>query len=256
MPYWTEKLMLGFLRTQELSGSSVRPAAVGYDLRWPNGETTLGAVFSREDADQPGATLISLEDERVRGLTTNLPVFAPGQPIPAVIIPDVSDKTSGVWSLWRISLQTTGGREQRYHAIFLTEDGRIFGPTARTIWDRLIDLPNGLKQASDELSGKTALDAYEVSRQAAEAQGTTVFEELATDHRLRIARERKKGLHAFSSRRLAIERLGLPQVRAHRLRLLADEEQAWSNEIAVREGALPDLAAVIMLRVVPMGSVQ
>ena len=105
----------------------------------------LGAVFSREDSDQPGATLISLEDERVRGLTTNLPVFAPGQPISAVLIPDVSDKTSGVWSLWRVSLHTAEGREQRYHALFLTEDGRIFGPTARTIWDRLIDLPNGLE---------------------------------------------------------------------------------------------------------------
>ncbi len=256
MPYWTEKLTLGFLRTQEASGASVRAAAVGYDLRWPNGETTRGAVFGREDADKPGATLISLEDERVRGLTSNLPVFAPGQPIPAIVVPDVSDKTSGVWSLWRISLQTARGREQRYQALFLTEDGRVFGPTARTIWDRLIDLPHGLIEASGDLSGSRALDAYGVSRQAAEAHGATVFEELAADHRQRIIRERKKGIHAFSSRRRAIERLGLPQVRAHRLRLLAEEEQAWSNEIAVREAALPDLAAVIMLRVVPIGRVQ
>jgi hypothetical protein len=234
----------------------VKSASVGYDLRWPNGATTLGAVFSREDADQPGATLISLEDERVRGLTTNLPVFAPGQPIPAIIIPDVSDKTSGVWSLWRISLHTTGGREQRYHALYLTEDGRVFGPTARTIWDRLIDLPNGLSQASGDLPETLAADAYEASRQAAEVQSATVFEELAADHQLSIVRERRKGIHAFASRRRAIERLGLPQVRAHRLRLLAEEEQARSKEIAAREAALPDLAAVIMVRVAPMGSIR
>jgi hypothetical protein len=120
----------------------------------------------------------------------------------------------------------------------------------------LIDLPNGLNQAGGDLSGTMALDTYEVSRKAAEAQGATVFEELASDHRLRIVRERKKGVHAFSSRRRAIERLGLPQVRTHRLRHLAEEEHAWSNEIAAREAALPDLAAVIMLRVVPMGNVQ
>jgi hypothetical protein len=101
-----------------------------------------------------------------------------------------------------------------------------------------------------------ALEAYEVSRKAAEAQGATVFEELASHHRLKIVRERKKGIHAFSSRRRAIERLGLPQVRTHRLRHLAEEERAWSNEIAAREAALPDLAAVIMLRVAPMGHVQ
>ena len=179
---------------------------------------------------EPGATLISLEDERVRGLTTNLPVFAPGQPISAVLIPDVSDKTSGVWSLWRVSLHTAEGREQRYHALFLTEDGRVFGPTARTIWDRLIDLPNDLSQAGPDLSGTMALDAYQASRKAAEAQGATVFEELVSDHRLSIVRERKKGIHAFSSRRRAIERLGLPQVRAHRLRILGDEEQAWTRD--------------------------
>jgi hypothetical protein len=211
-------------------------------------------VFNRDDADRPGSTLISLEDERVRGLTTNLPVFAPGQPIPAIVIPDVSDKTSGVWSLWRISLHTTGGREQRYHALFLTDDGRAFAPTARTIWDLLIDLPSGLSQAGSDLSGTLAIDAYEASRHAAQAHGATVFEELAADHRLRIVRERKKGIHAFSSRRRAIERLGLAQVRAHRLRHLAEEEQAWSGEIAARETALPDLAAVMMVRVAPIGS--
>ncbi|MBX9864942.1 MAG: DEAD/DEAH box helicase family protein [Hyphomicrobium sp.] len=255
MPYWTERLTLGFLRSQESAGATVKTAAVGYDLRWPNGDTCTAAVFSRDDADRAGVTLISLEDERVRGLTTNLPVFAPGQPIPSIVIPDVSDKTSGVWSLWRISLHSAGGREQRFVALFLTEDGRVFGPTARAVWERLIDLPSGLSQAGDELSGKLAVDAFDTSRKAAEEHGTAIFEELATAHQLSIVRERKKGVHAYASRRRAIERLGLPQVRAHRLRLVADEEQAWSGELAAREAALPDLAAILMVRVASTGKI-
>jgi SNF2 family DNA or RNA helicase len=254
MPYWTERMTIGYLRSQESAGASVKPAVLGHDLRWPNGETCLAAVFSRDDADLPGATLISLEDERVRGLTNSLPVFAPGQPIPTILVPDVSDKTSGFWSLWRISLHTAGGREQRFLALFLAEDGRVFGPTARTIWERLIDLPNGLSQAGEEISGSTAVDAFDASRKAAEAQGAAVFEELAAAHQMSIMRERKKGSHAFSSRRRAIERLGLHQVRAHRLRILKDEEQAWTRELAVREAALPDLAAVLMVRVAPIGA--
>ncbi|WP_375454027.1 DEAD/DEAH box helicase [uncultured Methylobacterium sp.] len=254
MPYWTERMTFGYLRSQESTGASIKAAAVGYDLRWPNGETCLAAVFSRDEADRPGARLISLEDERVRGLTNSLPVFAPGQPIPTIQVPDVSDKTSGFWSLWRISLHTAGGREQRFLALFLAEDGRVFGPTARTVWERLIDLPNGLSQAGEEISGSTAVDAFDASREAAEAQGATVFEELAAAHQMSIMRERKKGTHAFSSRRRAIERLGLPQVRAHRLRILEDEEQAWTRELAAREAALPDLAAVLMVRVAPIGA--
>ena len=165
MPYWTERLTLGFLRTQEPAGASANAAAVGFDLRWPNGDTSPCAVFNRDDADRPGATLISLEDERVRGLINSLPVFAPGQPIPSVVIPDVSDKTTGVWSLWRISLHTAGGREQRFLALFVSDDGRVFGPTARTIWDRLIDLPAGLSQAADDFSDAPALRAYDASRE-------------------------------------------------------------------------------------------
>lgn len=254
MPYWTERMTLGYLRSQESAGAFVISAVIGHDLRWPNGETWLAAVFSRDDADRPGATLISLEDERVRGLTNSLPVFAPGQPIPTIQIPDVSDKTSGLWSLWRISLHTAGGREQRFLALFLAEDGRVFGPTARTIWERLIDLPKGLSQAGEEISGSTAVDAFDASRKAAEAQGAAVFEELAAAHQMSIMRECKKGAHAFSSRRRAVERLGLPQVRAHRLRILGDEERAWTRELAAREAALPDLAAVLMVRVAPMGA--
>jgi superfamily II DNA/RNA helicase len=253
MPYWTERLTLGFLRTQESTGASTKPAAIGFDLRWPNGNTSVSAVFNRDDADRPGATLISLEDERVRGLISSLPVFAPGQPIPSVVIPDVSDKTTGVWSLWRVSLHTSGGREQRFLALFVSDDGRVFGPTARTIWDRLIDLPVGLRQKNDDLSDAPALQAYDASRSAAETQGAAVFEELLAAHQLSIIRERKKGGHAFASRRRAIERLGLPKVRSYRLRILADEEQAWARDITAREIALPDLAAVLMARVAPMG---
>ena len=253
MPYWIERMTLGYLRSQESAGASVKPAAIGYDIRWPNGETCLAAVFRRDEADRPGATMISLKDERVRRLTISLPVFVPGQPTPSIVFPDVSDKISGFWSLWRISLHTVGGREQRFLAIFLAEDGRVFGPTARTIWERLIDIPNGLRESGEKISGRAAIDAFDASRKAAEAQGAVVFEELAGAHQMGIMRERKKGAHAFSSRRRAIERLGLPQVRAHRLRILEDEEQVWSQELALREATLPDLAAVLIVRVAPAG---
>jgi hypothetical protein len=252
MPYWTERMTLGFLRSQESAGASVKPFSEGFDLRWPNGDTNVSVAFNREDADRPGATLISLEDERVRGLISSLPILAPGQPIPSVVVPEVSDKTSGIWSLWRISLRTGGDREQRFFALFVSEEGRVFGPTARTIWDRFIDLPDGLSEATEDLSGATAAEAFDANRKAAEAQGATVFEELAAAHQLSIVRERKKGGHAFTTRRRAIERLGLPQVRSYRLRLLAEEEQAWTLELAARDAALPDLAAVLMVRVVPV----
>jgi hypothetical protein len=111
-----------------------------------------------------------------------------------------------------------------------------------------------LSQAGEEISGSAAVDAFDSSRKAAEAQGASVFEELAAAHQMSIMRERKKGAHAFASRRRAIEWLGLPQVRAHRLRTLEDDNQAWNRELTTREAALPDLAAVLIARVAPIGA--
>src|SRR5262249_20336586 len=144
IPYWTERLTLEFLRSQEQNGAAVRSSKPGHDLHWPDGSIMRAAVFTRDEAERSDATLVSLEDPRVRATPASLPVFAPGQPIPTVTIPDISDKVGGIWSLWRISLQTESSREQRCMAIFLTEDGRSFLPTARAVWDRLIELPVSL----------------------------------------------------------------------------------------------------------------
>jgi hypothetical protein len=224
---------------------------VGYDLRWPDGHEVKRAVFTRDEAELPGAQLLSLEDERIRGLISQLPVFAPGQTISAVHISGVSDKVAGVWSLWRISLQTTDSRRQRAMALFLSDDGRVLGPTARTVWDHLIALEDGVRQVEASLSEVAAIAAYETSRKAAESHGAVVFDELLSAHRERTRRERKKGTYAFAGRMRAIARLGLPQVRAHRLARLAAERQAWSAELAAREAALPELTAIVLVRIAP-----
>ena len=224
------------------SGSDTRCAG-------PDGQEIRGAVFGRDESELTGAIHLSLEGDRIRGLTAQLPIFAPGQPVPAIFIPDVSDKISGFWSLWRVSLQTTTGREQRFFPLFVSDDGRTLAPAARAIWDRLIELPVGVTRRGTDLAGREAADACERCRQAAEAQGAVVFDELSAAHRESIERERRKGILAFAWRRRAIERLGLPQVRAHRLRQLAEEERAWEMELATREAALPDLAAVMLLRI-------
>ena len=255
IPFWTERLALEFLRSQETNGAAVRAANPGYDLKWPDGSVTRSAVFTREEAERSNTALVSLEDPRVRSLTTSLPVFAPGQPIPSITIPDISDKVSGIWSLWRISLQTALGREQRCLAILLTEDGRSFLPTARAIWDRLIDPPIDLRLVQ-EAAARDAAAAYEASRAAAETQGAAIFDELSSAHRQSIARERKKGLHAFAARRRAVEGLGLLQVRAHRLRQLEEEERAWRQELTTRETALPDLALIQLVRVARAENLQ
>ena len=251
MPYWTERLILAQLRSQAGAGARVDRADVGYDLRWPDGHEVKSAVFTRQEAELAGAQLLSLEDERVRGAISQLPVFAPGQPVPTAQISGVSDKVTGIWSLWRISLQTKNSRRQRALALFVSDDGRVLAPTARTVWDNLIALDGGVLAVGGGLTEHAAAAAYQASRRAAENSGGAIFDELLSAHREGTRRERKKGTHSFAARRRTIERLGLPQVRAHRLAVLAEEHKEWSADLAAREAALPELAAVVLVRIAP-----
>jgi len=253
LPYWTERMTVSHLRTLREEGAEVGQDEVGFRLRWPDGFEVQKAVFSRSEAAIPGTVHLSLEEPRVRRLVASLPHFAPGQPLAELSVPGVSDKVAGVWSLWRVQLRTEDERKTRVLPLFVDDDGRALGPTARAVWDRLIEGKVDLATPPPAVNEEAATSAYEASGREAEAQGESVFQELQEAHRLRIERERRKTTHAFESRRRAIERVGLPQVRSHRLSQLERERQAWATSMAAKEAAVPELSAIVLLRVVPTG---
>ena len=254
IPFWTERMTVSYLRTQADHGAEAATDDVGYRLVWPDGIKQRRTVFSRQEATQAGTTLLSLEHPKVRSLTARLPQFAPGQPLGAVKLDGISDKISGVWSLWRIALRTQESRSHRIMPLFVSDDGRVLAPTARAVWDRLIDLdaehPTLFAAA---VVGDAAMRAYEQLHSEAETHGRSVFSELMDAHRERQAGQRKKGRRAFDARRNAVERIGLPQVRSHRLRELETEEKAWRQQLAKQDAVLPELTALILLRIASNG---
>lgn len=255
MPFWTERMTLSWLRTQAARGAAVlRRVSGGYDLTWPGGGTTLGASFSRAAADDPGTTLLTLEDSRIRGLTTRIPPYVPGLQVAQVVVPGVSDKVGGFWSLWRVGLSTVDGREQRVLPVFVTAEGQTLGPTARVVWDRLVELTEELEVLSTVTMSEGAADrAFVQCRTVAEQQGKIAYRELLQRHQERLSMESRKMNVAFSSRRRAIERLGLPQVRDFRLAQLSDEEAAWRRDINARQSGLPELTPMLLVAVAHTG---
>jgi hypothetical protein len=67
-----------------------------------------------------------------------LPRFAPGQPIPIVLIPGLSEEIHGVWSLRRIAISTTERNRRRILPLFLADNGMVYMQTARHVWDQLL----------------------------------------------------------------------------------------------------------------------
>jgi superfamily II DNA or RNA helicase len=252
VPYWTERMTLAYLKSRRALGARVETDEVGYRLQWPDGAKVARAVFIPSQAI--GAQHLTLEDAHVRGIAAQVGYFAPGSPIAAVVLPEISDKVAGLWSLWRIALEGGGARATRVLPLFVGDDGRVLAPTARAVWDRLIELdPENFATRPAALVGDVTTAAYEDTRCRAEEAGRALYDELLSTHRRSLEREKQKTLQAFASRRRAIERIGLPQVREHRIVQLAQEERAFEREFAVRSAALPELRAIVMVRIAAAG---
>lgn len=244
LAHWVERMTVSYLKSH--GGDAVRNGGT-WRLAWPNGGVDESIVFSSKEAEGiPTARHLTLEDPRVRGLAMRLPHFTPGEPISVASVPGAPEGISGFWSLWRIALTTQDWNRQRIMALFLADNDAIYMPTARHIWDQLL---------SADLHHITMLDP-DASREAmvrlqkaAEEQGRPIYEALQHKHRASIEREREKTSYAFAARRRMIERIGLPQVRDYRLRLLADEERAATDNLEGKLQAYPEMAPLLVIRV-------
>ena len=245
LPYWVERMTTAYLRSE---GGRVQRDLFGYSLEWPDGSRMERVSFHSRDAQDRGMQHVSLEDNRIRRLVQQLPRVVVTEPIPSVRFGSLPAEVVGYWSLWRITLDPQSFRDARIIPIFHHDDGRILLPTARHIWDRLLEDQPEVEQ----LGTKTGADVEAVFlrlRSEAERQGEDAFHELHARHQQRLKREQEKGRYAFQVRRDALNRIGLPEVRQHRLKRLDEEEKAWAEALRKREQVLPELQPVMLLRV-------
>jgi hypothetical protein len=130
--------------------------------------------------------------------------------------------------------------------LFIDDSGSVLLPTARHIWEQLL-ATNG--QGRHMLDAEASHTAFVMQQRAAEEHGKPIYDALAHDHRAFIARERDKFDYAYAARRRAVERIGLPQVRDHRLYLLAKEEQEFRNQLDQKTRLYPEMTPLLMVRV-------
>lgn len=256
LPYWTERMVVSYLQSEDDQRALAEADDTGYRVRWPDGYTQRRVVFSRSEAERSGTTLLTLENPRVRSLTTMLRPFAPGQALESITLDGISDKVSGIWSLWRITLSDRSDGPLRMMPLFVSDEGRSLVPTALAVWDRLI-APVGSADSicGSAVVGDAALDAYARSRAEAETRGHSLYSDLLDVHRRRQERQRQAALRAIESRRAVVGRLGLPEVRESRLRELERDEAEMQERFADQGSVLPDLRALLVVRIAPAGEI-
>jgi hypothetical protein len=130
--------------------------------------------------------------------------------------------------------------------LFLADNGMVYMPTARHVWDQLLAASAQVRAILDTAVSQAA---FAKLQSAAEEHGKPIYEALVQEHRGRIAREREKADYAFAARRKTIERIGLPQVRNYRLNLLSQEERSFQEQLDRKAHAYPEMLPLLVIRV-------
>jgi hypothetical protein len=217
-------------------------------IRWLDGSESARACFDARTAEaRPELEWITLEDARARALIAELPRCVAGQPISRVRISGLPHTVTGIWSLWEIALSAHTFSRKRFMPIFVNDEGRAFLPTARRVWDLL------LTERVELLETLSPADSqhWDQSLTAATVQGEQHIQKLMELHRTRLQEARERARYAFEARDQAIGRIGLPAVRAYRRRRLEQEHKERMATLYAAESCLPDLNAIMMLRVGP-----
>ncbi len=111
--------------------------------------------------------------------------------------------------------------------------------------------PGAVKEAAQP--DKTPI-AHERLQEAAEQAGQELFDALQQAHLAAVAREEERGIVSFASRRKAIERVGLPEVRQFRFSRCDADESEWRHELQSARQIVPEIRPLLMLRIIKGGA--
>jgi len=241
---WVEQMTINYILA---NGGIAEKKDGAWDLTWPDNEKTANVVFDKEEMiKNPSKYYLTFEDPKIRALTMNLPPFVPGQPIPVIAVQGLPLEIVGFWSLWRISISTADWNRYRIMPLFLADGGQMFIPTARHIWAQLLTTYPRIICHMDVDSSRLA---FEQLWKAGEQQGKLIYDELLQAHKRHLIWEQEKGEYAFDARRRIIMRIGLKQVRNHRLKILECEERYFHEELKLKAKVMPEMVPVVMARI-------
>ena len=259
LPHWIERMTTSYLNSH--GGKAVKKQK-WWELQWPDGEFNKKTVFSTKDNEKyKGVSLLNLENSKVRGLALNLSQIVSGQPLPCVRIKSLPEDLCGYWGLFEIRLQVSlKGKykslripqvRRRFLSVFSTDEGKVFLPTARHIWDAIYSVDLKIQDTLDQDKSESVFDQLMV---LAEKSGLELFNELRDEHMNGVASEEERGQYFFTARQKAIEKIGLPEVRNFRLKNLDIEKGEWINELYSAKQVIPEIKPLLMLRILKGGN--
>jgi len=256
LPHWVETLVISHYRSQGAHtvnlGSHWEVIHKENKLRRRLSFMKTGNLF----VDVQDVQSLSIESEEVQHLLNNLPEFARGLRVPKLNLPSLPEQIEGIFGLYEVSLKFYESTD--YHVlrmpqqrriispVFLSNEGKIFIPTAQRIWDILVsENIEIIEFLTEQISSQT----YDIIFKAVHKLGEVVYQQLLQEHQLWLEDENERGYTFFRSKENGTLKIGLPEVRNYRLNKLSEERKLWSKELKLATTVIPLLKILMLIRV-------
>lgn len=245
LPYWVQSMVASYLRwqrsmkhtadfTDEIDGS--------HTLTWPDGATWSGITFIGKIAQQqPSFTHLTLENPKIKGLCSQLPVWSEAQPIPSVAVKSLPAGANGYWALWSIRLVAGHERRCQYMPVYIKPNGQYYATASQRVWDAVCSKEFEILPQNLAVESSLHQSIYNLMHKVAQEEGKAIFESMLTANQTDLDNQFEKGEYSFNARKKAIERVGLPEVRQFRLRQLSSEYTLWLQDIDKKRRVIPDM---------------
>jgi len=255
LPHWIERMTINYIQA---FGGNITRRRSWWDLLWPNGQESKKSVFYPREIDKvKDSILLNLQSERIRNLVNHMYQVVEGQLVPCVSINELPPHIEGLWGLYEINLLSGIMNRVRhlrvpplrsgYICVFINQEGKVFMPTARHIWDSLLTNDANLHHY---LGQEESYAAYRKLSKTVEEYGRDLFISLEQLHHDSLKREEERARIFFQSREKAIKKIGLPEVRDYRLAQLKGEKKEWEKEFSLVCEMIPEIRPLKILSII------
>ena len=245
LPYWVQSMVASYLRWQGSMNKQTRfieDFELGHKLIWPDGAIWNGITFIGKEAQQrTNLTHLTLENPKIRGLCSQLPVWSEAQPIPIVKVKSLPTGAMGYWALWSIRLVAGQDRKCHYMPIYIKPNGQYYATASQRVWDAVCANELEVQSLNEACPVIEQNEIYGLLNKVAQHEGQSLFNQLVNSYNTDLDRQIEKSEYSFNARRRAIERVGLPEVRQYRLHQINNEYYLWKQGIESKRKVIPDM---------------
>ncbi|MDD4127473.1 MAG: hypothetical protein PHV39_07285, partial [Methanomicrobium sp.] len=253
--YWLETMAVSYLLSHN---GTAKQTLDSWNITWPDGTGYKNAVFTEINKTRSEQIILTPQEPHIRDIISKIPEYITENQMPEIKIPDLPGDLTGYWGLFEISFSYEKGSDymeslrfipsgkKKYIPVFLSEENISYRQTAHFIWDCLM---SKYYNTTNITQITASAQITEKIIQEAKLSGEAIFGNLKEEHKQQIHIEKIRAETSFSSRKRAIEKIGLPEVRNYRLSELSKEEELWRKQINSAELIIPNLKPLIILKI-------